>query len=160
MSGLQGKAGGDDGGGDPANRSDPWIGSVTNVSAFLAGFSLAAVVVIANAPDSFRWPGAAALALTIASVVLVLAAQESRLGARYSSPYSETWREVIWVAYHVGLMALFAGLGAALAPKGGAGQQGLRWAAAYVAWFAVAVELGLVARTLVKRDIGTSAGRG
>jgi hypothetical protein len=30
------------------------MGTVTNVSAFLAGFSLASVVVIADGPDHFR----------------------------------------------------------------------------------------------------------
>jgi hypothetical protein len=55
--------------------SDPWMSNVTNVSAFLAGFSLAAVVVIADRPQHFRWPGVAMLALTAGSVALVLAVQ-------------------------------------------------------------------------------------
>jgi hypothetical protein len=77
--------------------------------------------------------GVAELALTIASVVLVLAAQGSRRGAYYDEDYHESWRRVIWLAYHGVIVALLAGLAAALAPKEGmagdagvAGQQGLR----------------------------------
>src|SRR5438105_3330012 len=54
-------------------RDDPWMTTVTNVSGFLAGFGLATVVVIAGGPGNFRWPGAALLALTIASVALIVA---------------------------------------------------------------------------------------
>ena len=145
----------DSGGGAPENRPDPWMSSVTNVSAFLAGFSLASVVVIVDGPDHFRWPGTAVLALTIASVVLILAAQESRRGARYSRTYSARARYLIWVAYHAGIIALLVGLGAVLAPRNGAGgQQDLRWAAACVAFLAALVEVGLAVRTLVKRASG------
>lgn len=91
-------ADGNDGG--HKTRDDPWMTTVTNVSAFLAGFSLAAVVVIANAPGSFRWPGTAVLAMTIGSVVLVGAAQGSRNGAHYYEDFREHWRYVIWLMYH------------------------------------------------------------
>ncbi len=143
MSERAGGGGADSGGGGHGTRDDPWMSTVTSVSAFLAGFSLAAVVVIANTPDSFRWPGVAVLALTIASVVLVAAAQGSRNGAYYYEEFRWHWRNVIWVAYHGGIVALLAGLGAALVPVEGVagkpgvgGQQGLRLAAACVAFAA------------------------
>jgi len=139
-------------------RDDPWMGTVTSVSAFLAGFSLAAVVVIADAPEHFRWPGVAELALTIGSAVLVVAAQASRNGAYYYEDYRKKWRHRIWVAYHVGIIALLVGLGAALAPLEGvagkpgvAGQQDLRWAAASVAFAAALGEAVDVVWTLVRR---------
>jgi hypothetical protein len=139
-------------GGGHKTRDDPWMSTVTTVSAFLAGFSLAAVVVIANAPDSFRWPGVAVLALTIGSVVLVGAAQGSRNGAYYYEDFREHWRYAIWLMYHGGLVALAIGLGAALAPRHGVGpQQGLRLAAAYGAFGAAAAEVVLAFRTVVKR---------
>ena len=152
------EVGGGGGGRARTTRDDPWMSTVTSVSGFLAGFSLAAVVVIADAPEHFRWPGAAELALTIGSVVLVVAAQASRSGAYYYEDYRKKSRHRIWVAYHAGIIALLAGLGAALAPLEGvagqpgvAGQQGLRWAATGVA-FAVALgEAGHVVWTLVGR---------
>jgi hypothetical protein len=64
----------DSGGGAPENRPDPWMSSVTNVSAFLAGFSLASVVVIVDGPDHFRWPGTAVLS-GIPEVLLVTGRQ-------------------------------------------------------------------------------------
>ncbi len=87
------------------------------MSAFLAGFSLASVVVIADGPEHFRWPGVAMLALTSASVVLILTAQGSRY---YRKSYREEWRPRIWAAYRVGIFALLVGFGAALAPLEGA----------------------------------------
>ena len=136
---------------------DSWMGTVCNVSAFLAGFSLAAVVVIADGPDHFRWPGVAVLALTVGSVVLILVAQGSRWGAYYYERYSPRWRTAIWALYHGGIVALLVGLGAAMAPRDGAGgQQGLRWAATCVAWSAVVVEVVFTAATLLRRDTGKS----
>lgn len=139
--------------------ADPWISTVVNVSGFLAGFSLATVVVISDAPEHFRWPGMAALALTIASVVLVGAAQLSRKGAYYSGEeFSPRRRTVVWGMYHAGAIALLAGLGAALVPLEGrtgqagvAGQQDLRWAAAWVAFAGAFGEVGFALRTLLKR---------
>ena len=151
MSRMKG-AGGADGFGGVKTRDDPWMGTVTNVCAFLAGFSLAAVVVIASAPDKFRWPGTAALALTIASVVLVGAAQGSRNGAHYYEDFHKYWRVAIWALYHGGLVALAVGLGAALAPQDNVGgQQGLRWLAAGVAFAAAAGEVVNALITVFKR---------
>jgi hypothetical protein len=139
-------------------RDDPWMGTVTTVSGFLAGFSLAAVVVIADAPEHFRWPGVAVLALTIASVMLIGAVHASRNGAYYYEHFRMPWRHGIWVLYHGGIMALLAGLGAALAPLGGeaekpgvAGQQVLRWAALGVAFAAVLADMVNVGRTLYQQ---------
>ena len=163
----QADGGGADGiGSGHRTHDDPWMGTVTNVSGFLAGFSLAAVVVIADAPEHFRWPGVAVLALTAASVVLIGTVQWSRNGAHYYERYSERWRRGIWVAYHVGIVALLAGLGAALAPLEGragmpgvAGQQGLRWAALSVAFAAAVLEMFIVIQTLVNRAAGRISGR-
>ena len=134
------------------------MGTVTTVSGFLAGFSLAAVVVIADAPEHFRWPGVAVLALTVASAVLIGTVQWARNGAYYYERYSKRWRHGIWVAYHGGIIALLAGLGAALAPMEGkagtpgvAGQQSLRWAALSVAFAAAFVEMLIVIQTLFNR---------
>ena len=55
MSGQADGGGADSGGGK--TRDDPWMTTVTSVSGFLAGFSLASVVVIADAPEHFRWSG-------------------------------------------------------------------------------------------------------
>ena len=78
MSEQAGNGGADRSGGHHNDRPDSGMSTVTSVSGFLAGFSLAAVVVIADDAGDFRWPGAAAPALTIASVVLIAAAQASR----------------------------------------------------------------------------------
>jgi uncharacterized membrane protein HdeD (DUF308 family) len=148
-----------DGGGDESRR-DRWISTVTNVSGFLGGFSLASVVVISAGPDNFRWPGSAALALTIASVLLLAAAQEARRASGYYSKRHEGWHRVIWVAYHAGIVALLAGLGAALAPKADAVTQlGLRWGAMWVAFGAAGVELVLSFWAAVKPDSDTSGGK-
>jgi hypothetical protein len=57
MSELAGGGGGaDHSGGDRKTRDDPWMNTVTNVSGFLAGFGLASVVVISDAPEHFLWP--------------------------------------------------------------------------------------------------------
>jgi hypothetical protein len=86
-------------------------------------------------------------------VVLVGAAQGSRNGAYSYQKYRPHWRRVIWVAYHGGIIALAVGLGAALAPRDGAGpQQGRRWAAAYFAFAAAVVEVGLAFRTASRQD--------
>ena len=159
---MSGQADGDgaDGFGGRKTRDDPWMSTVTTVSAFLAGFSLASVVVIADGPEHFRWPGAAALALTIASVLLLAAAQEARRGARYYSRYKARWRRVIWAVYHAGIVMLLAGLGAALPPRPGPGTQlGLRWGAMWVAFAAAAVEFGLSFWVLVRRESDTLEGK-
>jgi hypothetical protein len=151
MSGKADDGGADGFGGRHKPRDDPWMTTVTNVAGFLAGFSLATVVLIASAPGSFLWPGVAVLALTIASVVLVGAAQWSRNGAYYYEEYRQHWRDMIWFLYHVGVIALLAGVGAALVPKPDAGQPGLRQAAACIAFVAAFAELTFTFRTPVKR---------
>jgi hypothetical protein len=90
------------------------------------------------------------LALTIASVLLLASAQEARRGARYYSEFSWKWREGIWAAYHLGIVALLAGLGAALPPPGGVGtQQTLRWYAVGLAFAAALVEAILAVRVVI-----------
>jgi hypothetical protein len=86
------KAGGS--GGDETT-SDPWASTVNNMSVFLAGFSLASVVVIADGADHFRWPGVAVLILTFASVMLLVSVQEARRAARYYEWNSRKWR--LWI---------------------------------------------------------------
>jgi hypothetical protein len=54
--------------------------------------------------------------------------------------------------YHVGIVALLAGLAAALAPRDGVGgQQALRWVAVCVAFAAAGGEMILVVKTVVGR---------
>ena len=131
-------------GGDRESTGDPWIGTVTNVSGFLVGFSLASVVVITDGPGHFQWPGVSVLALTIASVVLLVTAQEARRADRTYPGFSRKWHDRIWAVYHAGIVALLAGLGAALAPQPGMGtQQPLRWVAVGLAFAAALVEAGL-----------------
>jgi hypothetical protein len=140
-----------EGGGDHESTFDPWISTVINVSGFLAGFSLASVVVISDGPEHFRWPGVSVLAFTIASVVLLAAAQEARRADRYYKKYKAWWRRVIWAAYHVGIVMLLVGLGAALAPRPGPGMQlGLRWFAMGVAFGSALVELALAVWVVFK----------
>lgn len=147
------------GGGDEAT-SDPWVSTVGNMSAFLAGFSLASVVVITDGFEHFRWPGAAVLALTIASVVFLVAGQEGRRARPSFGKDSSTWRRWIWLIYHLGIVALFAGLGAALPPLGGVGtQQALRWSAVWVAFAAAFVEAIQCARAWFKQRRETSKGK-
>jgi hypothetical protein len=151
-----------DDGGDEIKRG-PWISTVTNVSGFLGGFSLASVVVISAGPGSFRWPGWAALAFTIASVLLLAAAQEAKRAARNYSERHEGWHRVIWVLYHGGIVALLAGLGAALAPKpvpDAVTQLGLRWATMWVAFGAAFAELFLAVVAAVRPDPDSSKGNG
>jgi len=152
------KAGG--GGGDETT-SDPWVSTVNNMSAFLAGFSLASVVVITDGFEHFRWPGVAVLALTIASVMLLVAVQEARRASRFYEKYSDRWRRVVWLVYHLGIVALLVGLGAALPPPGGVGtQQLLRWVAVWLAFAAAFVEAVLAIRAAIKPDQETQKGKG
>ena len=140
-----------DGGGDEG-MGDPWISTVVGVSVFLGGFSLASVVVISDGSEHFRWPGVAVLVLTVASVVLLLSAQEARRAIRYYKKYKARWRRGIWVAYHVGIIALLAGLGTALPPRPGPGTElDWRWGAMWVAFGAALVELICVGWVLAKR---------
>lgn len=161
MSGQAGGGGADRGGSRHKDEPDWGMSTATSVSAFLAGFSLAAVVLIAGDAGKFRWPGVAALALTIGSVVLIVVAQASRRGAHYwvkypgnekkSDMYRDKWRPRLWTLYQVGVIALLAGLGAALAPRDGmGGQQVLRWLAVCVAFLA-AIGEALVAFTPAER---------
>jgi len=162
MSEQPGRSGADRSEGGHKDRPDSGMSTVTRVSGFLAGFSLAAVVVITDDAGNFRWPGAAALALTIASVVLIVVAQASRRGAHYyekypgdeekSDTYRDKWRPRLWRLYQVGLIALLVGLGAALAPRDGAGgQQALRWLAVCVAFLAAIGEVFVAIQPWVKR---------
>lgn len=154
---MNSKAGG--AGGEAA--SDPWVSTVNSMSAFLAGFSLASVVVITDGFEHFRWPGMAVLALTIASVMLLVAVQEARRAAHFYGKYSNKWRLWIWGAYHLGIVALLVGLGAALPPTGGVGtQQALRWSAAWVAFAAAFVELALAIRAVIKPNQDIEKGKG
>jgi hypothetical protein len=149
-----------DGGGDEGT-ADPWIGTVVGVSVFLGGFSLASVVVISDGPQHFRWPGVAVLVLTFASVVLLVSAQEARRASRYYRKYTARWRSGIWGAYHVGIVALLAGLGTALPPRPGEGTQpGLRWAAMWVAFTAAAFEVVFAIWVACRRESEIPEGKG
>jgi hypothetical protein len=66
-----------------------WIKSVGGVAApLLAGFSFTAVIAISADPGRFRWPGQAALALTLASILLIVAVQAAKRVAARSMPRS------------------------------------------------------------------------
>jgi len=59
-----------------------------------------------------------------------------------SDAYRDEWRPRLWTLYQAGIVALLAGLGAALAPRDGVGgQQALRWLAACVAFLAAIGEV-------------------
>jgi hypothetical protein len=102
-----------------------WIGAVGEVSIpVLAGFSFTAVIVVTDDAVNFRWPGAVILALTIASILLILAIQGSgQARMHFSSPAEEPetaasqadqgkkWAMRTRICHLWGLVALFAGLG-------------------------------------------------
>src|SRR6266536_969184 len=122
-----------------------WINTLISVGVFLAGFGLASVLVIASAPQHFRWQGGTILALTIASVVLAAVTVIAR------NPAGD-YRGWIWVPYHIGISVLSLGLCLALIPLNDVTtQDSLRWAASSIAWLACAVELSLTIYWLVKR---------
>ena len=127
------------------------VGSVA--SPLLAGFSLASVIVVAEDADHFRWPGAVALALGIAAVVLIGTVQCAFNARQYlwsASEVSDWWPEMeedpkreeqlsaeqrlffdrwkTWanwtrITYAYGIVALLAGLALALPPQHGSGIQ-------------------------------------
>ena len=128
-------------GDDEATKREFTINTVVNVSAFLAGFSLASIIVMTGDPAKFRWPGWATLFLTIAAVVLIFTAQRSQLVVRRYHHY-KIWRHLIFVLYHAGTGILLAGLATALAPKQGIGTEECpRWFASWIAWVACILEL-------------------
>lgn len=109
----------------------------------------------------FLWPGMAVLTLTIALVVLFVAGQEARRAARYYEKYSPKWRSGIWAVYHVGIVMLLVGLGAALASHPGMGtQRTLRWVSVVLAFVAAFVELILAVRVVWKTRKDTAKGKG
>ena len=148
------------------------LDSVGTVAApLLAGFSLASVVVISDDADHFRWPGAAALGLTVAAVLFIGAVQcaysarqylwsaddasqwwpemkkdsetEALLAGEQSESFQqwESWASWTRWTYNCGILALLIGLGFALPPQDKAGQMGLRWAAVGVAFAACIAEV-------------------
>jgi hypothetical protein len=140
-------------------------------AALLAGFSIALIGVIAQAPSSIRWPGASLLLLTIAAALLVACVQ-CGFWARtylYSRAEIEEWRPQPWDdwetqgllreqksdetlgsgwedaaewTYHLGLVALAVGVGLTLAPPEAAQQGEVRWAAACVAFASALIQGG------------------
>ncbi len=125
-----------------------WIKSVGEIAApLLAGFSFTSVIAISGDADHFRRPGLTALALTLASVLLILAVQSAKYAdpKRHPAPgrhwSTERWHLVMRNSYHAGIVALLLGLAFALAPKQAtAGQDALRWAASYLAFAACGAE--------------------
>jgi hypothetical protein len=127
-------------GDDQVTKREFTINTVVNVSGFLAGFSLASIIVMTGDPKKFRWPGWATLFLTIAAVVLILTAQRSQLVVRNYHRYKK-WRYWIFVLYHAGTGILLAGLATALAPGHGSTEEDLRWVASGIAWAGCIAEL-------------------
>jgi uncharacterized membrane protein HdeD (DUF308 family) len=115
-----------------------WVKAISEVTTpLLAGFSVTSVIAVSADSDKFRWPGQAILALTIASVALIVAV----LAAYHARMYLHSEDGKLWVAltrnaYHVGVLALLAGLALVLAPLNSKGLSGnLRWSATCVAGF-------------------------
>lgn len=154
-----------------------WIRSVGGVAApLLAGFSFTAVIAISADPGHFRWPGPAVLALTFASVLLIVAVQAAKRAdeecLRASSPAATDkgrgkashWYMGMRAAYHIGITALLLGLGFVLVPKQAAtGQSKLLLTASVLAFIACLFESGFIIvgcwRLWIKRQTNPSARR-
>jgi hypothetical protein len=146
------------------------LDAVGNIAApLLAGFSLTSVVAIAANMASFRWPGAAILSLTMASLLLVNAVQcnfyarrnlwsaddvrawwpdleqhkdwEERLRQEQHSAFRRwrTWADWTTRLYNAGIVMLMIGLACILPPLRNGGIGVFRWIATA---FAFATALG------------------
>lgn len=140
-------------------------------AALLAGFSIAIIGVIAQAPDSIRWPGWSLLLLTIAAAFLVACVQCGFWARAYLYSHSEildwrpgqwdekeekalldeqqscesvgsTWEDAAEWTYHLGLIALATGVGLVLAPSTSSHESVVRWAAASVAFASALIQGG------------------
>jgi CHASE1-domain containing sensor protein len=143
---------------------DAWIKSVGDISApVLAGFSVTVVIVVSDNAGSFRWPGWAILALTVAAIALIATLQCARHALKNRWPRADEaiapklrkhiwylkltpgerawfWRRRTRNFYHSGLTALLAGLALTLAPPSGAREEGVRWLASGLAFVACLIE--------------------
>ena len=126
--------------GRPASaRLEKWVDSVGNTTLpVLAGFSTASVVIVSDDAENFRWPGWTILTLAISAVMLILAIQcgyhariylserSDRKDGKKSPPLYENGRfwtfATRWI-YDIGIVALLAGLGLAVAPHHATGTQ-------------------------------------
>jgi hypothetical protein len=126
--------------------------------------------VVVQQPDALRWPGITLLILVAAASLLVAAVQFGFLARRHvASPEEmrawwpkldqnetdarirddraddailyEWWADLARLTYGSGIVALWAGVGSAVAPQCGADQQTLRWFAAAIAWLTAAGEV-------------------
>lgn len=127
------------------------LGSVA--APLLAGFSLASVIIVSDDSVNFRWPGAVALALATAAVVLIGSVQCAYYARQYLWSGAEVldwwpemkadtgletllrheqaeafYRWVGWIrwartTYDFGILALLAGLGLGLVPPHDSGLQ-------------------------------------
>ena len=144
------------------DRVENWTKSVGDVAApLLAGFSFTSVIVVSSSVEHFRWPGEAILALTIAATMLIAAVQcakyvldESWTGPSRSEASAKLpviffrtllrtggWSSWTRRFYHLGVVALLAGLAFALAPQHATGgQEILRWVASVLAFVACGLE--------------------
>ena len=131
------------------------IDSVSAVaSPLLAGFSLTSVIVVSDDSNNFRWPGAAALVLAIAAIILIGAVQcgynarqylwsgadalnwwpemendaelETLLREEQVDAFHrwEDWSKWTRRTYNYGIVALLGGLGLALPPPDATAGQG------------------------------------
>jgi hypothetical protein len=127
-------------------------------AALLAGFSIALNGVIAQAPESIRWPGWSLLLLSMAAISLVTCVQCGFWARAYVYSYQTLvdWRPQPWaeweenhlrsmqeedfkswrrwesraeIAYHAGIALLAVGVGLTVAPPNSDGEAPLRWAA-------------------------------
>jgi hypothetical protein len=136
---------------------------MTGIAApLLTAASITITGVVVQQPDSLRWPGITLLVLVVASALLVTAVQLGFLARRHvarpdeieawwpsltpadrakrvrrdqSEEYllNEWWADLARRAYNLGIVALWIGVGTAVAPHGDR-EQVMRWIAAWIAW--------------------------
>jgi hypothetical protein len=135
------------------------VRSVGEVAApLLAGFSFATIFVVSGETSHLLLPGEAIVALTLATVILIAAVQLAKYRGENQPPVSGSSRLFSlssdkdyekWTVrcYHVGIVALLAGFGFALAPQYQPGGLYIfRWVASVVAFLACSIELFVYVR--------------
>lgn len=145
---------------------------MTGVAApLLASVAVAFAGIIVSGPASLRWPGLALVPLVVSAALLIAAVQFGFLARRHvvtaadvaaelpmlrgeqlarritvereaAAPYFELWADYGRWAYGLGIIALWAGVGVAVAPPPFVVQPGWRWAAAGLCGLLALLELG------------------
>lgn len=153
------------------------LDSMGSVSApLLAGFSLSITTIVLTTSDALRWPGITAAFSTFAALALIASVQfafwakqnvatpsdmrewwddsDTPAGRPFRITELERYRKVYnaysrraRLTYDLGIVALLASLGSALAPPTHANQPFLRWTSAGVVLIAVGVEVAWATAT-------------